>query len=89
MVGIAWFTPSFEIESRLRFVAGGIVIAFGVFIVVLGVATLWRARTTIDPVDLDRDPSFVTGGFFRYTRNPMYLGYSIALVGSAICLAAE
>jgi len=35
------------------------------------------------------DPDqFVTQGPFKFTRNPMYLGFSIALAGAAICIGS-
>ena len=88
MGGIAWFTSSFEIGVGLRFVAGGLVIALGAGIVILGATTFWRARTTIDPVNLDSASSLVTGGVFGYTRNPMYVGFAAMLIGWAVCLSS-
>ncbi len=88
MAVIARFTPAIEIGSNVRFAIGGIAIALGLLVVVLGARTFWRHETTIDPVDLERASALVTGGVFRYSRNPMYLGFTAALVGWAVCLAA-
>jgi protein-S-isoprenylcysteine O-methyltransferase Ste14 len=88
MAGVAWFTPTVDIESRLRFTLGAVVIALGALLVVQGARTFWRNETTIDPVDLERASALVTSGVFRYSRNPMYVGFTVALLGWAVCLAA-
>lgn len=45
-----------------------------------------RAGTTIDPVRIDRARSLVTGGIFRFTRNPMYVALSLLLAAWAAWL---
>jgi protein-S-isoprenylcysteine O-methyltransferase Ste14 len=61
----------------------------GVVLFVLGAALnlssawrFWLARTNILP---HKDPiHLVTAGWFRYTRNPMYVGFVISLIGVAV-----
>lgn len=88
MAVIAWFTPAVEIASNVRFVGGGIAIALGALVVVQGARTFWRHKTTINPVDLENASVLVTSGVFRYSRNPMYVGFTTMLVGWAVCLAS-
>jgi protein-S-isoprenylcysteine O-methyltransferase Ste14 len=45
-----------------------------------------RARTTVDPVHVDRASAVVTGGIYRVTRNPMYVGLTLLLVAWALWL---
>jgi len=45
-----------------------------------------RAHTTVNPVDLGKSTALVTDGIYRWTRNPMYLGLSVLLLGWAIRL---
>lgn len=85
---LAWFTPAVEIGSRVRFVGGGFAIALGALVVVQGARTFWRNKTTINPVDIESASALVTSGVFRYSRNPMYVGFTAILVGWAVCLAA-
>lgn len=47
-----------------------------------------RARTTIDPVHIEGASTLVTGGIFRISRNPMYVGLAALLFGWAAYLAA-
>jgi protein-S-isoprenylcysteine O-methyltransferase Ste14 len=65
----------------------------GVAPVVLGVAVsaaaLMRfrhAQTTANPVDLSKSSRLVSDGIFRVSRNPMYLGLSLLLIGWALWL---
>src|SRR5687768_16825112 len=44
----------------------------------------WRGRGTPAPFDAPRQ--FVVSGFYRWVRNPMYIGMAIVLVGEALLL---
>ena len=88
MAAIAWLTPGVQIGSSMRFAIGGLAIALGAAVVVRGARTFWRNETTINPVDIERASALVTSGIFRYSRNPMYVGFTTVLVGWAVCLAA-
>lgn len=52
-----------------------------------GVAFL-RAKTTVDPHKPQAASSLVVGGVYRLSRNPMYLGLAVILLGWAVYLAA-
>ena len=45
-----------------------------------------RAGTPLIP--FERSTAVVTGGLFRYTRNPMYLGMVVFLLGMALLLGS-
>ena len=60
----------------------------GAAITFIGAATLRAAGTTLLPMSPQRTTSLVTTGIFRWTRNPMYLGLAVALVGWAAYLSA-
>ena len=66
-------------STALFFVAAG-VFAFPAF------AAFAKAKTTIDPVQLDRASSLVTTGIYRLTRNPMYVGLTFLLCAWAAWL---
>jgi protein-S-isoprenylcysteine O-methyltransferase Ste14 len=53
----------------------------GVFIGLLGVYEFWKQRTTVDPHKPEKVSSFVHAGIYRFTRNPMYLGLLVGLIG--------
>lgn len=48
----------------------------------------FQHRTTVNPMKPANARSLVTGGFYQYTRNPMYLGLLLLLFGWAIWLGS-
>ncbi|WP_375258864.1 methyltransferase family protein [Citreimonas sp.] len=63
--------------------AGGLLVGGGVLLIVLAAVEMRRARTTIIPhLDADR---LVTTGIFARSRNPIYLGDSMILLGLILC----
>jgi protein-S-isoprenylcysteine O-methyltransferase Ste14 len=71
--------------SRLAISCG--LAGLGVLVVVLGMLAFRRAKTTINPVNIGAASSIVTSGIYRYTRNPMYVGLALMLVGWAVHIA--
>jgi protein-S-isoprenylcysteine O-methyltransferase Ste14 len=68
-----------------------IAVAPVVLAVAVTAAALMRfreARTTVNPVDLSKSSRLVTDGIFRVSRNPMYLGLSLLLIGWALWLGS-
>lgn len=63
-----------QILAPALFLAG-----FGV--AVAGVLAFRKAQTTLDPTKPTESSSLVTGGIYRFTRNPMYLGMTLILLG--------
>jgi protein-S-isoprenylcysteine O-methyltransferase Ste14 len=63
---------------------GWILVALGVILAGWGMVTFRRARTAIHP---HRSASqLVTNGPYRFTRNPMYTGLTLAYLGGAALL---
>jgi protein-S-isoprenylcysteine O-methyltransferase Ste14 len=58
----------------------------GALIAVAGVVSFRHARTTVDPTSPERASELVTSGVYRYTRNPMYVGFALILLGWAAML---
>ena len=88
MWGIAAATSRFEIAAAVRDTAAIVIALFGVGFAVGGVLAIRRARTTISPLKPEAASSLVTSGVYRVTRNPMYLGLSLALLAWAIFLSS-
>ena len=59
----------------------------GSAIVLAGVLTFRRMKTTVNPLTPEATTTMVTSGIYRLTRNPMYLGFLLILVGWAVDLS--
>ncbi len=87
--GAAWLLDrrlSFEIDgagaSPAQIAIGGVLIAGGAALAAWALQWFVRARTSIRPDRAAR--TFVTDGPYRFTRNPMYVGMTLAYLGVAI-----
>ena len=70
--------------------AHGLALAVGggaVIVCLLGVASFRRASTTVNPTRPEGTSALVVGGVYRYSRNPMYLGFLLGLVAWGLWLA--
>lgn len=59
-------------------------LALGVAINLMADQAFHRAKTTVKP--LDQPTVLIRDGVFRFSRNPMYLGFVLILLGLAILL---
>jgi protein-S-isoprenylcysteine O-methyltransferase Ste14 len=80
------FLPAFHYVHEPLSYAGIIGVLFGIFMASVSAAMFRRAGTGIEP--FDAATTLVTGGFYRYSRNPMYLGMILMLAGSAFLLGS-
>ena len=76
---------NFVFPARNAFAIG--LAAAGFIIGILGVVTFQRAKTTVNPTKPQSASSLVSWGVYRVTRNPMYLGGLLILLGWAIFLS--
>ena len=63
---------------------GAVVFAIGAVIAGSGLVTFRKARTTTVPGE--KSAQLVTWGPYRFTRNPMYVGLTVAYLGEALIL---
>jgi protein-S-isoprenylcysteine O-methyltransferase Ste14 len=80
--------PTLSLPEGLRWsLAFGLGLS-GLAIDLAGVLSFRRARTTINPLRPQRSAALVDTGLFAHTRNPMYLGMLVVLLGWLAFLAA-
>jgi protein-S-isoprenylcysteine O-methyltransferase Ste14 len=65
-------------------VGGGILVLAGLGLMALAAWEMTRARTTFVPRRVASQ--LVTSGVFRLSRNPIYLGDSLVLIGACLIL---
>ena len=65
------------IESAKFFIDDSLIVSVKSFI---------NNNTTINPLNLKKSTYLVTDGLFRFSRNPMYLGMLLFLLGTSIVL---
>ena len=58
----------------------------GIAVALAGVLAFRRAKTTVDPRVPQQSSSLVIVGIYRYSRNPMYLGFLLLLAAFACYL---
>ncbi len=68
----------------VAFALGGILCLVGIGCTAWGRITLVKARTNVSP--LKPTTALVTGGPFRFTRNPLYVGVSTLLLGISLLI---
>jgi protein-S-isoprenylcysteine O-methyltransferase Ste14 len=91
MAGLSWLaswaapTLGFVLPHRNAIVLASLVA--GVSVAMLGVVSFRRARTTLNPLKPEKSSALVMSGIYLYTRNPMYLGLLLVLLGWVSFLA--
>lgn len=84
---IGWLTPALPWVYAVRAGIGLAFGAIGILVALAGVLSFRRARTTVNPMRPQAATSLVASGVYRYTRNPMYLGMLLVLIGWGAFLA--
>lgn len=88
MWGLAAITPVVQTHGLIRGIAAGVIVALGLGITLGGMLAFRRAATTVNPLQPQTATTLVTAGVYRITRNPMYLGLALVLLGWAVWLSA-
>jgi protein-S-isoprenylcysteine O-methyltransferase Ste14 len=87
MLGVSYSAP------RLSFTLAGssaialALVVLGGSLAAAGVMAFRGRRTTVNPLTPSASSSVVSSGVYRISRNPMYLGFLLALAGWAVYLS--
>jgi len=88
---LMWMLATTSISSLIvipgRLWIVGCLWVVGGLISLLGVIAFRQVKTTVDPRTPDRATHLVIVGIYQWSRNPMYLGFVIFLIGWAIFLS--
>lgn len=76
----AWWPPQFAPNAVAAW-GGAVGILLGGICCVMGVLSFRLARTTVNPLHPEAASQLVDSGIYRLSRNPMYLGFALTLLG--------
>lgn len=89
--GLAWalayFTPDFAYALPARLPIAALFALSGLSLDVFCLLAFRKAKTTPSPLAPSKSTSIVQTGPYAFTRNPMYLGLALVLIGLCIYLA--
>ena len=86
MVALHLIAPITTLLDGLAVLTGLIPLVIGVVINLLADRAFKQHATTVKP--FEQSSALVTGGVFRFSRNPMYTGFVLGLVGIALLLGS-
>jgi protein-S-isoprenylcysteine O-methyltransferase Ste14 len=86
-LALEWFLPTSFARDAFRWMPGALFFAIGIALAVSGFITQKRAGT--DPIPFNPTTQIVVHGAYRFTRNPMYLGFALCTFGLAILVDSE
>ena len=75
---------SLPFAPGLRVAASILILACGVSLVIS--ARIWFTRTGQSPIPWKPTPELILRGPYRFTRNPMYVGVTLVVIGLGIVL---
>ena len=77
-----WLVPTSFIHGKLRWIVGSLFLLAGLALNIGGFVTQRRAGT--DPIPFNPTTRIVSHGLYRFSRNPMYMGFALWTLGVAI-----
>jgi protein-S-isoprenylcysteine O-methyltransferase Ste14 len=82
-LALEWLVPTGFVHGALRWVLGALLVFVGIALNVGGFITQKRFAGT-DPIPFNPSTRIVVHGLYRFTRNPMYIGFALWTLGLAI-----
>ncbi|MCE1254992.1 MAG: isoprenylcysteine carboxylmethyltransferase family protein [Anaerolineae bacterium] len=86
MLLLALFLPVYFLIPAYWNLTGLLPVTGGLIMTIYADIMFHRAKTSVIP--FTESSCLVTGGLYRFSRNPMYLGFVLILVGLAFLLRA-
>ncbi len=87
MRALSGILPALSFAFPGKSIVGAALAIAGVLVAAAGLFAFRRAQTTFDPTRPERASALVARGVYRFSRNPMYLGILLVLLGWAVQLA--
>jgi protein-S-isoprenylcysteine O-methyltransferase Ste14 len=80
-IAIEWLSPTSFAGGSVRWISGSLFVVMGLALTISGFVTQRRAGT--DPLPFRPTTRIVSHGLYRFTRNPMYVGFALCTFGVA------
>jgi protein-S-isoprenylcysteine O-methyltransferase Ste14 len=81
-LALEWVVPTSFVHGAFRWTLGALIFIAGIALNVGGFITQKHAGT--DPIPFNPSTRIVAHGLYRFTRNPMYVGFALCTLGLAI-----
>lgn len=78
--------PGLAVQIPWRSAIAGMVVLAGLLLGLLAVLQFKRAKTTVNPIKPQSSSALVVSGIYGVSRNPIYLGMLLMLLGWAVWL---
>ena len=85
---IAEAGPRVEVGQTLRLAVAITLFLLGALVALAGVLAFRSSRTTVDPRKPEATSALVSSGVYRYSRNPMYVGFALCLLAWGVFLTS-
>ncbi|RAU19835.1 hypothetical protein DN062_01815 [Nitrincola tibetensis] len=86
MIFLTYVAPTaVPVPARIGITATLVLI--GALVALAGVYSFRQQKTTVNPFTPEKSSSLIVTGIYRFSRNPMYLRFFIALLGLCVYLA--
>jgi protein-S-isoprenylcysteine O-methyltransferase Ste14 len=86
-IPLEWFFPTSFAIGQVRWICGAFFVGAGLTLNIVGFLTQRRAGT--DPIPFNPTTKIVSHGLYRFSRNPMYIGFALWSFGLAILVDSE
>lgn len=90
--GLMWclasYVPIVLITFAGQTLIAALVAILGMQIVIAGARACYARETTVNPLKPEESSSLITDGVFKFSRNPIYLGLLVMLIGLVVWLGA-
>jgi protein-S-isoprenylcysteine O-methyltransferase Ste14 len=81
---LEWFFPTSFVQGAIRWTLGALILVTGIAVGGSGFITQKRAGT--DPIPFNPSTCIVVHGAYRFSRNPMYVGFALLTLGLAFLI---
>ncbi|TRX53969.1 methyltransferase family protein [Thalassomonas sp. M1454] len=85
---LMYFSPNpivfFNLPLEVVYYLTRALCVLSVVIILSGIYCFKKANTTVDPTNPSKSSELVDFGIYKFTRNPMYLGFAVMLLAMAI-----